>query len=150
MSRNTALILSILFTALMLVPAGAHLMSLPNKIGMNAQDYLAAQQAYAGWNLSGIVVITALITTFWLGWMCRHDATLRGFVFVALACIVLTQVVFWTLNFPGNAATSNWTQLPDNWETLRSRWELGHALAAVLTLLAFLSLLTATWRLLKR
>jgi hypothetical protein len=47
--------------------------------------------------------------------------------------------------FPGNQATENWTSVPEGWETLRARWEYGHAASAVLTFLALASLACA-WR----
>ncbi len=59
---------------------------------------------------------------------------------VAFLCIVGTQVVFWAFTFPGNQQTSNWTVLPENWETLRMRWEYSHAASAVLNLVAFIAL----------
>jgi len=148
MSTRGALIASLIFTTLTLVPAGAHLMSLPNKIGMSAPDYLVAQQAYAGWNLSAIVVLGALLSTGLLTWRTRGDSLFT----LALAAFVLTiatQVVFWTLNFPANQQTSNWTRLPENWQTLRRHWELGHALSCLLNLGALGVLWTANWRLLR-
>ncbi len=36
-----------------------------------------------------------------------------------------------------NAATENWTVMPENWEALRMQWEYGHAVNAVLTFVAF-------------
>jgi hypothetical protein len=55
---------------------------------------------------------------------------------IALLCIVGTQVVFWSLTFPANQQTSNWTALPANWMQLRSRWGYSHAASAVLNLVA--------------
>jgi hypothetical protein len=36
--------------------------------------------------------------------------------------------------------TSNWTMLPETWETLRMQWEYSHAASAVLNLIAFIAL----------
>jgi hypothetical protein len=52
--------LAIMLTALALVPSGAHLATLPNKMTMAQADYFAAQQIYAGWALFGIVLFGAL------------------------------------------------------------------------------------------
>ena len=52
--------LAIILTALALVPSGAHLAALPNKIGMTQAAYFVAQQVYAGWALFGIVLFGAL------------------------------------------------------------------------------------------
>jgi hypothetical protein len=148
MSTRGALIASLIFTTLTLVPAGAHLMSLPNKIGMSAPDYLVAQQAYAGWNLSAIVVLGALLSTGLLTWRMRGDSSF-ALALAAFMLAIATQVVFWTLNFPANQQTSNWTRLPENWQTLRRHWELGHALSCLLNLGALGALWTANWRLLR-
>ena len=65
---------------------------------------------------------------------------------LALLCIVATQVVFWTLTFPANQQTSNWTVLPENWTALRTRWEYSHAASAVLNLIALFLLIAAVLR----
>ena len=41
--------LAIVLTALALVPSGAHLAALPNKMAMAQAAYFVAQQIYAGW-----------------------------------------------------------------------------------------------------
>lgn len=143
------LIASLVFTVLTLVPAGAHLLSLANKISMSSADYLVAQQAYAGWNLTAIAVLGALISTGLLAWSARDQPLISTLAWLAFGCMAATQVAFWTLNFPGNQQTSNWTHLPANWEWLRLRWELGHALSCLLNLAALAALLTANWRLLR-
>ena len=52
--------LAIIVTALALVPSGAHLAALPNKIAMAQAAYFVAQQIYAGWALFGVVLFGAL------------------------------------------------------------------------------------------
>ena len=52
--------LAIMLTALALVPSGAHLAALPNKMAMAQPAYFIAQQIYAGWALFGIVLFGAL------------------------------------------------------------------------------------------
>lgn len=53
-------------------------------------------------------------------------------------------VAFFTLNLPVNAAVSTWTwaTLPADWMAYRLRWEAGHAVAAVLSVV---SLATLAW-----
>jgi hypothetical protein len=50
---------AIILTALALVPSGAHLAALPNKMAMEQAAYFVAQQIYAGWAFSGIVLFGA-------------------------------------------------------------------------------------------
>jgi hypothetical protein len=53
--------LAIILTALALVPSGAHLAALPNKIAMAQAAYFVSQQIYAGWALFDIVLFGALV-----------------------------------------------------------------------------------------
>ena len=134
------LFLSLVFSAIALAPAGAHLAELANKISLPAEQYLTVQQIYSGWALFGIVVIGALASTAALaGTLWRKGKTYRhalgAFLFIAG-----TQILFWTSTFPANLATANWTVLPENWLALRTQWEYSHAASALLNLGAFLLL----------
>jgi hypothetical protein len=132
---------SLLFAALALAPALAHLLELPNKIGLSRDDYLTVQQIYRGWALLGFVVAGALLSTLVLTIMVRDRPKVFALTLVAFLCIVGTQVVFWTFTFPANQQTGNWTVLPENWMALRTQWEYSHATSAVLNLIAFIALL---------
>jgi hypothetical protein len=50
-----------ILTALALVPGGAHVLELSNKINLDQAQYVAVQQIYRGWALLGIVLIAALL-----------------------------------------------------------------------------------------
>jgi hypothetical protein len=127
--------------ALALAPALAHLLELPNKIGLSRADYATVQQLYRGWALLGVVVIGALVTTAVLAIMVRTQAKEFAYVVAAFVCIAGTQLVFWVWTFPVNQQTSNWTVLPENWMALRIQWEYSHAASAVLNLIALISLI---------
>lgn len=103
-----------LFAALALAPAAAHLLELPNKIGLSRDEYLIAQQLYRGWAFLGVVVFAALGSA------------------LAHAIAVRTQ-----------QATANWTVLPENWTALRAQWEYSHAASALLNLAALAALIAA-------
>jgi hypothetical protein len=127
---------SLLFTALALAPALAHLLELPNKIGLSRDEYLTVQQIYRGWALLGVVIFAALISTLMLTILSRGRRSEFKFAIAAFLCIVGTQIVFWTFTYPMNAQTMNWTVLPESWETMRFQWEYSHAASAMLNLLA--------------
>jgi ABC-type cobalamin transport system permease subunit len=131
---------SLLFATLALAPALAHLLELPNKIGLSRDDYLIVQQIYRGWALLGIVILGALLSTLVLTILVRKRAHEFALSLLAFLCIAGTQVVFWTFTFPANQQTNNWTVLPKTWETLRMQWEYSHAASAVLNLIAFIAL----------
>ena len=61
MGRRVVQFLAIAFTALALVPAGAHLFELPNQIGLPQDDYFVAEGIYRGWALFGVVLFGALL-----------------------------------------------------------------------------------------
>jgi hypothetical protein len=146
MVKRWAFFASVLFVSLTLVPTGAHVLALPIKIGMNAQDYLAAQQVYRGWAFAGAFVLAAIVSTAILAWSSRKTRTEATPAVVALACLLLSQLAFWLFDFPANQRTDNWTRLPPGWESLRVQWEAGHAVSALLTLLALIALLVAFLR----
>ena len=56
MMIRTVNFLALVFTALALVPYGAHLFSLPNKIGMTEAQYFIAQSIYQGWAWLSILI----------------------------------------------------------------------------------------------
>ena len=75
MSVTAARFFSLLFAALALAPALAHLLELPNKLGLSRNDYLIVQQIYWGWALLGIVVFGALLSTLTLTILVRKRGT---------------------------------------------------------------------------
>ncbi len=130
----------LIFATLALIPAGAHLFEMANKLKLDQTSYLAAQRSYDGWSLFGIVVVGALVSTFALtiaGYRAGREYILPALAFV---CIAATQMIFWAFTFPMNQVTENWTMLPDNWEAFRRQWEFSHAASAGLNFLALLLL----------
>lgn len=143
---RAARFLSLLFCALALVPAMAHLLELPNKIGLPRDDYLTVQHVYGGWALLGLVVYGAFFSTLALAILERRRTHEFRLALTAFLCIAGTQVVFWTFTFPANAATRNWTVLPDDWIALRAQWEYSHAASAVLNLVALVAVILSVVR----
>ena len=134
---------SLLFAALALAPTMAHLLELPNKINLPREEYLVVQQIYRGWALLGFVVGGALLSTLALTFLVRRSPRSFAFSLTAFLCIVGTQIVFWSITYPANAATQNWTMLPENWQVLRRQWEYSHAASAVLNLAALIALIAS-------
>jgi len=138
---TAARFLSLLFCALALAPALAHLLELPNKMGLSRDEYLVVQQIYRGWALLGIVVFGALLSTLALAIAVRKRAGEFGPALTAFLCIAGTQAVFWIFTFPMNQQTANWTILPDAWAALRMQWEYSHAASAILNLAALIAVI---------
>jgi hypothetical protein len=137
---KTMRFLSLLFVAVSLGAALAHLFALPNKIHLPGGEYLVVQQIYRGWALLGTVVIAALLSTLVLTIMARKRRRAFSLTLISFLCVAGSLVLFFTFTYPANRQTSNWTLLPPDWEGLRTQWEYSHAAAAVLYLIAFSTL----------
>src|SRR5262245_6468957 len=143
MMLKAVIFLAVVLTALALIPYGAHLFSLPNKIGMTREEYFVAQAAYDGWALLGVVLIPAMLVNIVLAVMLRGEA---GFACAVAGCIVMaaTLAVFFAFTYPGNAATQNWKVAPIDWAELRYRWEYSHAANAGLIFASFCLIVLAS------
>lgn len=135
--------LAVILTALALVPGGAHLFALPNKIHMPQDAYFIAQGIYRGWALLGIVLIGAMLANFTAAIMLRAQPVPFRLSLGAFVAVAATLAIFFIWTFPANQATANWTVAPENWEALRRQWEYSHAVNAVSTFVA-LCLATAS------
>ena len=137
MALKAVQLLALVLTALALVPAGAHLFTLLNKIDLAQEQYFIVQNIYRGWALFGIVWIGALLANFALAVMLRGRG--RPFILALIAglCVMVMFAIFFTWTYPANQATDNWTTIPANWEQLRRQWEYSHAANALVTFVAF-------------
>ena len=142
MAFKTMKFLALVLTALALVPAGAHLFEMPNKLALAEDQYFIVQSIYRGWALFGIVLFPALAANLALALMLRRQRA--AFALAAFLGIAATLVIFFVWTYPANVATNNWTAVPATWETLRRQWEYAHAANAVITFAAFCALVLAT------
>ncbi len=134
---------ALMATALAMGAALAHLLELPNKIGLERDAYLVVQQIYRGWNLLALLLVVELVSMIVLAWQSRRQGPLFSYVVAAIVCLLAAQAVFWTFTYPANVATSSWTVLPADWESLRRQWEYSHAVGAVLQTVAMAALVLA-------
>jgi hypothetical protein len=136
-TANFAFFVALLASAVVLGPALAHLLELPNKIDLPRDEYFIVQKAYRGWNqiawVLGIQVVALLAAAI----LARAERRVMVLTLLALACVLAAQGLFWTFTYPANVATANWTVMPDNWDGLRRRWEYSHAAGATLQLAGF-------------
>jgi hypothetical protein len=137
---KTVQFLAMVLTALTLVPVGAHLASLPNKIDLTQTDYFIAQTIYRGWALFGIVLIGAVLANLALAVMQRAQTGPFLLVVINIACLFIMLVIFFAFNYPANEATNNWTVIPTNWQQLRWQWEIAYAANAVIGFIGFCTL----------
>jgi hypothetical protein len=133
--------IAILLTAIAVIPGGAHLFALPNKIRLDREAYFAAQAIYSGWARLGAFLIAALIMDAVLALGLHVDQPAFLLAVAALFLIIVNLGIFFLWTYPANKATANWTQIPENWEALRRQWEYSHAANAVITFVS-LALIT--------
>jgi hypothetical protein len=120
----------------------AHLLELPNKLDLPGPLWLGIQQnLYRGWGLligapTEIAALAASLALCLAG-HARHGGALAVVAYLGMLA------VFFLFNNPVNIALDAWTPetLPSDWPAYRARWETGHALAAMLSLIGFLALL---------
>lgn len=112
-------VVSFIFVVLAFVPAAAHFFTMFNKMKVDGPNYLAAQRAYDGWSLFGIVVLGALL------YGRPGDPALPSECIFRLGCCRLSQ---------------------HRRELLRRQWEYSHAIAAGLNALALLVLFLSALR----
>ena len=124
-------LVGIVLLALALVPGGAHLFELPNKLAMTPRDYVIAQASYRGWALFGIVVVGAIALSGLHAYLVRTNRAAFRWSVIAVACLVAAQLIFWSFTYPVNVLTDNWTSMPPDVEAARRQWEFSHAAASV-------------------
>jgi hypothetical protein len=137
---------AIVLTGMALVAPAAHLLELPNKMRMEANDYFVVQRVYNGWWLVGLLLPAALVANLALAVAARYDGMARILAMLAAALIALDLAIFFVWTQPANAATANWTTEPEAWLDLRRQWEYSHAINAGIMFLAFCATTAASLR----
>ena len=137
---------AILLTALALVPGGAHLAELPNKIALGRTDYFVVQHIYNGWALFGIILVAALIANLTHAFLLSRMGRPRGLAIAATIFVAVNLAIFFIWTFPVNQVTHNWTSVPVNWSALKVQWEYSHAVNAAVMFAALVCVTLAVLR----
>jgi hypothetical protein len=146
---QTVRFFAVILTALALVPAGAHLFELPNKISLSQEQYFTVQGIYRGWALFGFVLLGAIGANLGHAILIRDEPRAFWLALMAFLLMVASFAIFFIWTYPANQATSNWTVVPTNLASLRTQWEYSHAANAAMTFLA-LCVVTASLLVTKR
>jgi hypothetical protein len=133
------LFIAIVLTAFCLVPGGAHVLEVANKIGLDQNPYMTVQQIYRGWALLGVLLVAAIGVNGLVAVMMRRQTMPMICAAAAAGLLCLGLVIFFTWTFPVNQITNNWRVAPVNWQALRAQWEYSHAANAGVTFLALCS-----------
>jgi hypothetical protein len=140
--------MNLVFAIVAALPPLAHVLELPNKLALNGAIWLAVQQQlYRGWGpvIGGPAEIGALATSVVLLVARRRNAKTLWLTLIAAFSYAAMIATFFMLNAPVNEAVRGWTlaSLPSDWPAYRLRWELGHSIAAVLSVVGLAALLRA-------
>ncbi|HTK80317.1 MAG TPA: anthrone oxygenase family protein [Rhizomicrobium sp.] len=139
--RNIALVVAFLATT---VPI-AHVLEMPSKFALDGPVWLSVQQhLYRGWG--GVfwpIEILALVCSIALFSVSKGDRENRGAYLIATVCYLAVILYLLLFNDLVNDALSRWTAatMPADWAQYRLKWETGHALAALFSLFAFVTLM---------
>jgi hypothetical protein len=135
--RNVSLVFAFLATTAPL----AHVLEMASKLTLPGPLWLGIQQnLYRGWGaVFGPVEIICLILAFALFARARPDRQASNVYLAVIVCYAAMLASFFLFNDPVNEALNRWTptMMPANWPDYRLRWEIGHAITAVLAVIAF-------------
>jgi hypothetical protein len=123
----------------------AHALEMISKLTLDGPLWLRVQQhLYRGWGeVFGAVEIVAFLSTLVLLLIAWRDRSRRHAYLIAVVCYAVMLADFFVFNRPVNEALSSWTltTLPADWSNYRVRWEIGHALTAIFSVIAFATLI---------
>lgn len=108
---------------------------------LDRDEYLIAQRLYRGWALAGIPLTGAMIAILWLALSSSGLSSAASII--AFSLLAVTLLLFFAWIRPVNVETHGWTIAPPHWQTLRRRWEFGHAANAWLTLGALVAVISS-------
>jgi hypothetical protein len=119
------------------LPSAAHLLELPGKAGLSPATYFEVQSIYAGWAWFAIPVLLAVVLNAWLGTaLLPRDRLAAASALSAASLTGATIAIFFTAIDPANRFTREWTSPTAGWQNYRASWEHGHAISALLLIVA--------------
>jgi hypothetical protein len=136
-------VLAVLAVSLYLIPGGAHVLEMPNKLALPPADYMVVQGIYAGWDRTAYALLAALVLTIARAILVWRLPTARWLSLGALLMLIGNLAVFFAYTYPVNVLTRSWTVAPENLEMARRQWEYSHAVNAGLVLLALVLIVSA-------
>ncbi|MGH7793642.1 MAG: hypothetical protein ACREQ2_01865 [Candidatus Binatia bacterium] len=120
----------------------AHVLELPQKMTYDAQMYAAVNTTlyrYFG-VVGGIYTIGSIVSAFILAFLIRKRRAAFRWTLAGALCLLLAFGTWLALVAPVNAEIAHALvtapdSVPDLWMELRNRWEYGHAIGFVITLI---------------
>ena len=162
--REIVQILSVVFAAIGMGLALAHVLELPGKRRLDDVTYRRVQTIYyPGFTIGGALGEPgAMLATFVLLLLTPGGTQAFWLTLVALVCLVIEHALYWLVTHPVNKAWLDGESLQGaggtffaagralsagrTWTELRNRWEYSHVARALFAGLAFLALVVAAAR----
>jgi hypothetical protein len=136
-------VLAVLAVSLYLIPGGAHVLEMSNKLALPPADYMVVQGIYAGWDHTAYALLAALAFTIAHAIVVWRLPTARWLSLGAFLALIGNLTVFFAYTYPINVLTQSWTVAPENLEMARQQWEYSHAVNAGFVLLALVLIVSA-------
>jgi hypothetical protein len=155
-------VITVVLVVLAMVPALAHALELPGKLRLTKEAYVTVQPIYyPGFTFAGFSEPLAIVATLVVLGLAPQGTTDFWLILAALIALVAMHGVYWLATHPVNnfwLEHENLSRLgsgffsfgsggkrrdPDDWKTLRNRWEYSHVVRAALATVGFIALLVA-------
>jgi len=142
--QQTFRFLTLVLAGLVLALALGHLLEMSAKLALAPRDYLVVQRIYGAFGtLDAVVEPAAVACAIVLVFLVRRGRA-YGPAVVGALCLVGALLIWVAIVNPTNGAwQSGSPEVPDNFESLRLRWEWGQAVRGALALVGFVSLVLA-------
>jgi hypothetical protein len=137
--------LTLVLTALALALTLAHALEMPAKLHLPPNEYVIVQRIYSTFGALGAIVEPAAVAcAVVLAFLVRRGRAYSPALVGAL-CLVAALLIWVAIVNPANAhwQTATAGSVPENFESLRLRWEWGHAARAALVLAGYVCLVLA-------
>jgi hypothetical protein len=129
--------------------ASTHVLECPNKLLLEAEDYLFVQQhLYEGFGklagpFEGIAIVALMVATLFL---IKRQRLILILSILSLLTAIGGLTLFFFVNDPVNPAVDSWTleTIPEDWQTFRDAWERSHATRAGLYIFSLAAFGVAT------
>lgn len=143
-------LLTLLLTALSLGPSFAHVLESWPRLTMWSPELWREATVFNGQFLLFAVVgapldLGSILAASVLAFMLRRDRPAFWFALAGAGLYAASLLTWFTAVAPVNAVLATWAPgpIPEGFEAIRNRWEIGHMMVAAVKLLGLASLIAA-------
>jgi hypothetical protein len=93
-------VLAVVAVSLYLIPGGAHVLEMSNKLALPLTDYMIVQGIYAGWDHTAYALLAALVFTIAHAIVVWRQPTARWLSLGAFLALIANLAVFFAYTYP--------------------------------------------------